>query len=150
MITKDLNCKVCARPITVSIDPDAEDHWIKVFCAIATCNRCFDAREKTNRLIRAVEITAGRLNVARVSFNTGGRTDKETENYRKESERAAKDLAHLTKRYTRALCEYFMAPPEWSKEMVDIIMEMPWHATKVLVKYRTMLAHDRKMPVWNI
>lgn len=149
VIATETKCKVCDKPFTAMIDPDCEDHWKRVFLSCSTCNRCFDAREKSNRLQYATEKIAARLNAARVAFNTGSRSGPETETWRKESEEASKDLQAVTKKYTRVLAEFYMTTPTWSMEMVDILMETPWKADKIMRAYRVSLGKQRNMPTWS-
>lgn len=120
-MNKSLNCKMCHRPITVEINDDyASMGDPNKLLALATCNICYDYREKRKRIesgigkiCRMIQCTPPK---ARAEFITT----------------VVGSLQTLTKLHNTAVAGYFLCTNYWDEEMVQMMTDKPEHWGNIL------------------
>lgn len=114
------HCKLCGRPITVSIDEtyyELGDH-LKLI-PMATCNRCADIR---------VGIRNSETIVERVCRRLDEKSIKE--------EAAAKVLTSVLKNYTNFLSSSMRQSCVFDETVVSVLMKAPREWATILTRYR--------------
>jgi hypothetical protein len=136
-------CKICKIDIVTSHESDACEDMIRRLLPLLTCNRCSDMRDKFHRASDAIFNACTSL-VRLKLFKM--KPDDEA----KVIDRAKRILAIATHRYAEVMADYRnIAPPVWSTDFVDQLMENPGKATIVLRAYRNGLkriTEQGKMP----
>lgn len=109
-------CKICKKSLVVQVDDDYHEP-LDGFLAMATCNRCYDLREKHLKATANIESGCNFL------LHHPEATEKERSSARKHLER-------WTKEYAEAIAAFNHSTKIiWSEEFAKNLMERPdkWH-----------------------
>jgi hypothetical protein len=125
MSLHECKCKLCHKPLTIEID-DAYAELGDPFKMLptATCNRCFDLRERRIRIEGQVA-RASRMLIMQPKMDAAVRN------------KIRDGLRVATQAYARYVADLnFSGQIAWNEEFVDIIMEQPQKSLTALSIYR--------------
>lgn len=131
MIDVETKCKMCKKPMFLKADPDCEEHWLKVFLTMVTCDRCFDLRETRLHVSDKLQALAQYVTALEVHI-------------RKPEDRKAKrliardKLLHWTRKYAEWFSTFYGTPRHviWSEDFADLILDAPKKLDEILRQYR--------------
>lgn len=126
-------CKICHKPLVIQVADDYVGDPLKIL-PMATCNRCYDLRERRIRLEEALFKTCYGL-VANPKA--------------KDSVRGAihATLVELTKKYSQWFGEANnLSGHLWEEQFVDMLMAKPNETSRVLSEYRRVFSEAVHKP----
>lgn len=118
MIKHATECKFCKVKLVIEID----EQYVSVgdylnLMPLACCNRCADLRERKRAIEEDIYRMVGWLN----------------QNPRAPKDEPRRTLTELTQAYSRLIADWLRASaPAWDAEMVELILDKPKHAARVL------------------
>lgn len=116
-------CKICHKNMHVEIDNDYFGN-LEPLLAMATCNKCYDLRDKHLRSVANIESRCTYL-----VQNPDIKADERKKVYQK--------LAYWTKQYAEAVAAFnHSAKIVWSEEFAQILMDKPENWYEALRIYR--------------
>jgi len=133
------NCKICHRPITVSVADgyDVVGDTLRLL-PMATCDACYDYMAEWRKLRDAIHRLATMLISARASCGPSRLAVAE-----KECETA---LTTLTRKYSELVARRLRREAIWDAEFVRLIMDRPDMTHKILSDYGRLYEHQQAIP----
>ena len=129
MIKHATECKFCKAKLVIEIDEDyaSVGDYLNLM-PLAACNRCADLRVRKRTIEEAIYLTVGWLN----------------QNPRAPKDATRQTLTELTQAYARLIADWLRASgPAWDAEIVELILDKPKHAARVLFQCWKMYEPSR-------
>lgn len=125
-------CKICKKDLVVQIDDDYFGN-LEPLLAMATCNHCYDLRDKHLRATKNIQNLCTWL-VQHPKANHDAR--KEVQN----------EMEHWTKEYAQAIQQFNHASKVvWSTDFAQILMDKPENWYEALRVYRQQVREHAQL-----
>lgn len=111
------HCKICKKPMSVTIDDGFPEEGIGRWLPMATCNPCFDLYKERQTIRDRVKVICEWLSRTRM-VNQAKATEKEPE--------VRDKLNRLTKDYVKVVARFYRDPTApWSEEITEEMLYQP-------------------------
>lgn len=129
------SCKFCRMPVTLRVHPDALGMFdLKVWVAMAACDRCADYHGKRLRITAAVQTIASKWHAAELTLNDADKAEA--------SANATNALERLTRKLAGDASAHYRTGFTWEPDWVSQIMAQPDKATMTCTFFERQMWRD--------